>query len=50
MCVSTASKRMRLTSGVGADDTALMTNVKIDPIMGATGMRANFVTFVKEAI
>jgi len=45
-----SAKRMRLTNGIGADDTALMTNVKVDPIMGATGMRANFVTFVKEAI
>ena len=24
-------------------------NIKIDPLMGGTGMRANFVTFVKEA-
>jgi len=30
----------------GANDTALMTNVKIDPIMGGTGMRSNFVTFI----
>jgi len=42
------SKRMRLTVGVGADDSELMSNIKIDPIMGGTGMRANFVTFVKE--
>jgi thiosulfate reductase/polysulfide reductase chain A len=42
------SKRLRLTAGVGADDSALMSNIKIDPIMGSTGMRANFVTFVKE--
>jgi len=41
------SKRMRLTSGVGADDSELMSNVKIDPIMGGTGMRASVVTFVK---
>jgi thiosulfate reductase/polysulfide reductase chain A len=38
--------RLRLAHNVGADDTALITNVKLDPIMGATGMRANFVTFV----
>ena len=43
------SKRLRLTTGAGADDSELMTNVKIDPIMGGTGMRGNFVTFVKEA-
>jgi thiosulfate reductase/polysulfide reductase chain A len=42
------SKRLRLTAGAGADDSELMTNVKIDPIMGGTGMRGNFVTFVKE--
>ncbi len=42
------SKRMRLAAGVGADDSELMGNIKVDPIMGGTGMRANFVTFVKE--
>lgn len=42
------SKRLRLTTGVGADDSELMSNIKIDPIMGSTGMRGNFVTFVKE--
>ncbi len=42
------SKRLRLTAGVGADDSELMSNIKIDPIMGGTGMRANVVTFVKE--
>ena len=42
------SKRLRLTTGVGADDSELMSNIKIDPIMGSTGMRANVVTFVKE--
>lgn len=44
------SKKLRLTYGVGADDADLMTNVKVDPIMGGTGMRANFVTFVTEAV
>jgi thiosulfate reductase/polysulfide reductase chain A len=32
----------------GADDNQLMTRVKMDPIMGGTGMRVNFVTFKKE--
>ena len=41
------SKRLRLTAGAGADDSELMTNVKVDPIMGGTGMRGNFVTFIK---
>ena len=38
-------KRLRLTAGVGADDSDLMADVRIDPVMGGTGMRANFVTF-----
>jgi len=42
------SRRLRLTAGVGADDSELMTNVKVDPLMGGTGMRMNFVTLVKE--
>lgn len=42
------SRRLRLTYGVGADDSALMTHVKVDPLMGGTGMRANYVTFVAE--
>lgn len=43
------SKRLRLTAGVGADDSQLMTNIKVDPIMGGTGMRGNFVTFVQDS-
>jgi thiosulfate reductase / polysulfide reductase chain A len=31
--------------GKGANDTQLITNVMIDPLMGGTGMRGNFVTF-----
>jgi thiosulfate reductase/polysulfide reductase chain A len=42
------SKRLRLAAGVGADDSELMDNIKVDPIMGGTGLRASFVTFVKE--
>jgi thiosulfate reductase/polysulfide reductase chain A len=34
--------------GKGASDSELITNVKIDPIMGGTGMRENFVTFILE--
>ena len=34
--------------GKGASDSELITNVKIDPIMGGTGMRENFVTFLLE--
>jgi len=32
--------------GRGASDTELITNVMIDPVMGGTGMRGNFVTFL----
>jgi thiosulfate reductase/polysulfide reductase chain A len=39
--------RLRLAQGAGADDAELMHNVKIDPIMGGTGMRASFVTLVR---
>jgi thiosulfate reductase/polysulfide reductase chain A len=42
------SRRLKLAFGAGADDSSLMSNIKVDPIMGGTGMRANFVTFVKE--
>jgi thiosulfate reductase/polysulfide reductase chain A len=35
--------------GRGADDSALMTRVLVDPIMGATGMRGNFVRIEKGA-
>ncbi len=38
-------KRMKKAYLKGADDAALITNVKVDPIMGGTGMRGNFVTF-----
>jgi thiosulfate reductase/polysulfide reductase chain A len=41
------ARGLRLADGVGADDAALMTNVKIDPICGSTGMRANYVTLVE---
>ncbi len=41
-------KQMRRTYLKGADDQQLITKVKLDPIMGGTGMRVNFVTFKKE--
>ena len=41
------SNKLRLAKGAGADDSELMSRLLIDPIMGATGMRGNFVTFVK---
>ncbi len=38
-------KRMTRAFGKGISDTQLITNVMVDPIMGGTGMRGNFVTF-----
>jgi len=34
--------------GKGASDAALITKVLLDPVMGGTGMRGNFVTFLTE--
>lgn len=42
------AKKLSRSFGKGASDTQLITNVKVDPIMGGTGMRNNFVTFVTE--
>jgi thiosulfate reductase/polysulfide reductase chain A len=42
------SRKLHLTYGAGADDSELMTRILEDPIMGATGMRGNFVTLIKE--
>lgn len=38
-------KQLSRAYGKGASDTQLITNVMLDPIMGGTGMRGNFVTF-----
>jgi len=43
-----SAKRLKRAFGMGASDTQLITDVKLDPIMGGTGMRSNFVTFVLE--
>jgi thiosulfate reductase/polysulfide reductase chain A len=40
-------KPLSYAFGRGVNDTELITKVQIDPIMGGTGMRGNFVTFVK---
>tara|TARA_R110002050_G_scaffold263772_1_gene404418 strand:- start:11991 stop:14234 length:2244 start_codon:yes stop_codon:yes gene_type:complete len=34
--------------GKGASDTQMITQIKVDPLMGSTGMRGNFVTFLTE--
>jgi len=41
-----ADKKLSRTYGRGASDAKLITNVMLDPIMGGTGMRGNFVTFI----
>ena len=41
-------KRLRRCYGKGASDTNLITKVLVDPIMGGTGMRGNFVTFITD--
>jgi thiosulfate reductase/polysulfide reductase chain A len=43
-----ARKQMKRCFGKGASDTQLITKVLNDPIMGGTGMRGNFVTFITE--
>ncbi|NNF33972.1 MAG: molybdopterin-dependent oxidoreductase [Saprospiraceae bacterium] len=41
-------KRLSRAYGKGANDSDLITNVLMDDIMGGTGMRGNFVTFIIE--
>ncbi|WP_348970666.1 molybdopterin-containing oxidoreductase family protein [Chondrinema litorale] len=41
-----SNKKLTRAFGKGASDTELISNVKIDPIMGGTGMRSNFVTLL----
>ncbi|MBK7400088.1 MAG: molybdopterin-dependent oxidoreductase [Myxococcales bacterium] len=43
------AKGLRYAKGRGADDAELVSRVKVDPVMGGTGMRVNFVTLQKEA-
>ena len=42
-------KKLTRANGRGASDADLITRVHIDPEMGGTGMRGNFVTFRFEA-
>ncbi|MGD0227150.1 MAG: hypothetical protein ABSF71_32895 [Terriglobia bacterium] len=42
------SRALRRAYRKGASDADLMTRVKIDPIMGGTGMRVNFVRVLKD--
>ena len=41
-------KNLKRCFGKGASDTQLITKVHTDPVMGGTGMRGNFVTFVTD--
>ena len=43
-----ARKELSRAYGQGASDTEMITKVPVDPIMGGTGLRANFVTFLVE--
>jgi thiosulfate reductase/polysulfide reductase chain A len=40
-----SNKLLKKSYGKGASDAELITRVHVDPIMGGTGMRGNFVTF-----
>ncbi len=43
-----ANRKLTRTYGRGASDAKMITNIMIDPMMGGTGMRGNFVTFLTE--
>jgi thiosulfate reductase / polysulfide reductase chain A len=40
------SKQLKFAHGRGIDSAELVTNFKVDPLMGGTGMNVNFVTFL----
>ena len=42
------NKKLTRANGKGINDTELISRVAIDPIMGGTGMRGNFVTILTE--
>jgi len=42
------NKKLSRAFGKGASDTELITKVNIDPLMGGTGMRGNFVKIITE--
>jgi thiosulfate reductase/polysulfide reductase chain A len=41
-------KKLSRAFGRGASDTNLITKVLVDPSMGGTGMRGNFITFITD--
>lgn len=40
------NKNLSRAYGRGASDTEMITKVMVDPVMGGTGMRGNFITFI----
>jgi thiosulfate reductase/polysulfide reductase chain A len=43
-----SDKALSRAYGKGANDTEMITNVMVDPVMGGTGLRGNFITFLIE--
>lgn len=43
-----ANKKLTRAYGRGASDSQMITKIMEDPMMGGTGMRGNFITFLKE--
>ena len=43
-----SDKKLSRAYGKGASDEEMITNVQVDPIMGGTGMRGNFITFLTQ--
>ena len=43
-----SDEKLTRAYGKGASDTEMITNIAVDPIMGGTGMRGNFITFLTE--
>ncbi|RXQ90400.1 nitrate reductase [Ancylomarina salipaludis] len=41
-----SNKKLQRSNGRGISDSQLVTNVMVDPVMGGTGMRGNFVKFI----
>jgi len=39
---------MKRSYGKGVNDTEMITKLMVDPLMGGTGMRGNFVTILTE--
>jgi thiosulfate reductase/polysulfide reductase chain A len=42
------NKRLSVAYGKGASDTEMITQTTTDPLMGGTGLRGNFITFITD--